>query len=486
MTPGAARADRADPGVRVGSAEHGEVGEGGGRAERLEGVERVLLATRDDAPGRGRGDGAARGVARGGVLDRGGAVDRILDRAVARAPAEVALQLLGEVVARLEGLGRDDHARRAEAALVAARGDEGLLDGVRVLGGAQARDGRDLSALGAMRRGDAGMDGDVVEQHGARAAVSRVASLLHLEAAVLAQEGAQHLTRARDRVDRPAVHGRRHPVTSPSTSIASRRPCARRQSAAPCASPNQSSIPATAAASSSSLGGAAKASRRGRSVAALTVMATAPSSSCRPTTTTPDRPSGESASLRSAERAQRRGGEVDRAEDLAGAQGGLRGARHEVENGEPPLGEPARRVGGPQHRDAVEACGEGDERARGKAEADVPADRARAPDLEARQQRLACGKEQRVATGRGQGGERAGRRDPQAPLRQVLEVGPAEAHEVDDAGDTRLRLGEQPGSPAHRPLAWREHEVGRRARHAKRLHSTRSIPSSNPTRVTRM
>src|SRR6202789_3046896 len=142
-----------------------------------------------------RGQAAAERVAGSGVFDVGLAVERILDRAIAGAAADIALQRRTKILPlRLvqRGTGQD-HAGGAEAALKSLRVQKGLLH--RMDGGfaRKAFDGGDRVAFGAERRNEAAMYRLVVEQHGAGAAVASVATFLDAEMAELAQKRAQAL-----------------------------------------------------------------------------------------------------------------------------------------------------------------------------------------------------------------------------------------------------------------------------------------------------
>lgn len=189
---------------------------------------------RDDVRS-GRG---GRAVANGGnhghvrTIDTSRTRDSVDDRAVAGAPADVALQRAGEAGPLLLGERgcRHDHPRCAEAALEALRADERLLE--RVLP-AQALDGRHLGVAAgrARRRVDAAVHGYAVHVHGAGAAVAGVAALLHAEPAVLPQERPQALAGPR-----PPGGGRSvdvHPASSATTSATPRRVIASRQTASP-------------------------------------------------------------------------------------------------------------------------------------------------------------------------------------------------------------------------------------------------------------
>ena len=83
---------------------------------------------------------------------------------------------------------RDDQARRAEAALHGAGGDERLLHAMQLPSGGDALDGDDLVAVGLRSEDEAGADEGAVEQHRARAALSLLAGVLRAgQAELLAQ-----------------------------------------------------------------------------------------------------------------------------------------------------------------------------------------------------------------------------------------------------------------------------------------------------------
>src|SRR5512135_2390708 len=111
-----------------------------------------------------------------GVLHRG---DDVL---VAGAAAEIPLEPVPDLrvgrlrVRREEVARRQDHARRAEAALEAVLLAERLLHGVELPVRREALDRRDLRAVGLDREHRAGLDGLAVEEHGARSALARVAA----------------------------------------------------------------------------------------------------------------------------------------------------------------------------------------------------------------------------------------------------------------------------------------------------------------------
>src|SRR3990172_6015559 len=105
----------------------------------------------------------------------GGGHDRLDDLVVAGAAAEIAheplldLLLGGLWVLVEEGLGGDDLAGSADAALEAAVVDEGALHGVEALLAADALDCREVGAVGLDGQRDAGGDDAAVHEDGAGA-----------------------------------------------------------------------------------------------------------------------------------------------------------------------------------------------------------------------------------------------------------------------------------------------------------------------------
>ena len=160
------------------------------------GVHRVARLAGQDGVGKRVRQAGAAGLAGQVLLDVDPAVQRVLDRAIARTAAEVALQGMRQIVlVRLEcGRGRGhDHAGRTVAALEGLGVVEGLLHRMKraVLG--EPLDGRDPAAFAAEGGHEAGMVGLAVDPHGAGAAVAGVAALLDAEHFKVAQEGAQAL-----------------------------------------------------------------------------------------------------------------------------------------------------------------------------------------------------------------------------------------------------------------------------------------------------
>ncbi len=149
--------DRHDAGVRVRRVQHLQVQ----HAVHL-GVHRELGATGHHVGRRRCPDAGADGLAGRRLLDLDDAVDRVLDRAVARAAAQVSLQRARQVLLLLVGerRRRHDHARGAEAALEARGVAELPLHRVQVLRRAETLDRGDLASVGAERGRDAAVHRD--------------------------------------------------------------------------------------------------------------------------------------------------------------------------------------------------------------------------------------------------------------------------------------------------------------------------------------
>ena len=158
-------------------------------------VHRVARLAGDDASPKGCARLAPQAWPAMSVL--GGATPwmRVVDRAVAGAAAEIALQRARQVrpLLLVERGGGHDHAGRAEAALEGLRVEEGLLHRMQLAVRGEPLDGGDLPPRGAKGRHQAGMHRLAVEPHRAGAAIAGVAALLDAEHAALAQEGAQAL-----------------------------------------------------------------------------------------------------------------------------------------------------------------------------------------------------------------------------------------------------------------------------------------------------
>ena len=162
----------------------------------IEGV--ALRAAHHERPCRRR-QAAAERIAGVGLLNIGLAVERVLDRAIPGAAADVAFQRGAEIGAlRLvqRGTGQD-HAGGAEAALKSLRIQKRLLHRMDSGVARKAFDGGHRVAFGPERRNQAAVHRLVVEQHGAGAAVAGITALLDAEMAELAQERAQALPGAR-------------------------------------------------------------------------------------------------------------------------------------------------------------------------------------------------------------------------------------------------------------------------------------------------
>ena len=185
--------DRDDAGVRMRRVQHLQVQ----HAVHL-GVHRVLGATGDHGGRRRRRDAGADSLARGRVLDLNDAVDRVLDRAVSGAAAQVSLQRARQVALLLVGerRRRHDHARGAEPALEPGGVAELALHRVQVLRRAETFDGGDVASLGAERGRDAAVHRVAVEPDRAGAAIACVATLFDAVPAQRADERAQALARA--------------------------------------------------------------------------------------------------------------------------------------------------------------------------------------------------------------------------------------------------------------------------------------------------
>ena len=227
--------DRDDPGVRM------------RRAEQLDvqkvidcGVERVARLAADDVrAGRCRQAAAERAAGLDAVLDIGLAVDRILDRTIAGAAADVALQRGAEIGALClvqRGAGQN-HPRGTEAALESLRVEERLLHRVRAAVTGKSFDRGDDAAFGAEGGDQAAMHGLAVEQHCAGATIAGVAAFFHAEMAELAQERAQALSGAwrlrKCRAIDLEAHGGVTPRSSARISSASRSVMCLRQSGLP-------------------------------------------------------------------------------------------------------------------------------------------------------------------------------------------------------------------------------------------------------------
>ena len=183
-------------------------------------IERIARCAAHDLRSGGGREAAAECGAGGGVFDVVLAVQRILDRAIAGATADIAFQRGAEVlplrlVQRCAG---QDHARGAEAALKPLRIQKRLLHRMGAAVRRKAFDRRDGVTVGAEGRDQAAVHRLAVDQHGAGAAVAGVAALLDAEMAEFAQERAQALPGLRRFGKLLAVDLERHAYAAPCNS----------------------------------------------------------------------------------------------------------------------------------------------------------------------------------------------------------------------------------------------------------------------------
>jgi len=155
----------------------------------------VAGAPRDDPFAKRIRQARAAGFARDVLFDTCNAAERIGDRTIAGAPAQVAFEGVGQVGALIliERSGRHDHAGGAEAALKRLRIEKGALHRMQGVIGREPLDGRDRASGGTECRHQAGVHRRAIEPHRAGAAVAGVAAVLDAEEAPLTQEGAQAL-----------------------------------------------------------------------------------------------------------------------------------------------------------------------------------------------------------------------------------------------------------------------------------------------------
>src|SRR5229473_322897 len=112
----------------------------------------------------------------------GGVLNGLDDIVVARAAAEIAVELVPDLFLRRLGIaleelrGRHDHARRAEAALQPVLLPEGVLDRVQLAVLGHAFDRGDLRAVGLDGQHGAGLHGLAVQMDDAGPALARVAA----------------------------------------------------------------------------------------------------------------------------------------------------------------------------------------------------------------------------------------------------------------------------------------------------------------------
>src|SRR5262249_14059423 len=133
-------------------------------------------------PARDRGQTPARTPSARGSRRRSCGADRLDDPLVARAAAEVAAQCVPDLlVARRAVAGeeirrRQDHPRRAEAALEPVVLDERALDRVQFAVAPEAFDGGDLTSLGLPGENRAALRRPAVDEDRAGPALARVAA----------------------------------------------------------------------------------------------------------------------------------------------------------------------------------------------------------------------------------------------------------------------------------------------------------------------
>src|SRR5436305_9121589 len=192
----------------------------------IEGVAR--RATHHQRSGRRRQATAERGAC-GGILDVGLAVERIFDRTIAGAAAQVSLERSAEVLplCLVERRAGHDHARGAESALKGLGVEECLLHRMYAAVATEAFDRCHRMTVGAKGRDQAAMHRLAIDQHRTSAAITGVAALLDAEMPELAQEGPQALPGPRSfrkclAVDLEA-HDRPAPASSARISSARRK-----------------------------------------------------------------------------------------------------------------------------------------------------------------------------------------------------------------------------------------------------------------------
>ena len=176
-------ADGEDVRVRVRRAQHLEMQKPVHRH-----VHRIACATGDDSLGERVRHARAAGLAGNVRLDGGDAGERVADRAVTGAPAQVAFEGMRQIrpLLLVECGGRHDHACGAIAALERLRIEESLLHRMQgaVLG--KPFDGCDSASGGAEGRHQTRVNGCAVEPYGTGAAIARIAALLDAKGAEFA------------------------------------------------------------------------------------------------------------------------------------------------------------------------------------------------------------------------------------------------------------------------------------------------------------
>ena len=164
-------------------------------------IHRVARLAGHDGVGERIGQAGAAGLAGHVRLDVACAMQRVVDRPIAGAAAEVALQRVRQIGLLRVGQRhrRHDHAGGAEAALEGLRIVKRLLHRMQFAVRGQPLDRGDLATFASERRHQTGMEGLAVDMHGAGAAIAGVAALLDAEHIEIAQEGAQALAGRRAR-----------------------------------------------------------------------------------------------------------------------------------------------------------------------------------------------------------------------------------------------------------------------------------------------
>ncbi len=202
-------------------------------------IHRIAGAAGDHGRTGGSRQVAPASLARRVLFDMADRANRVGDRPIAGAAAEVALQSARQI-AKLRLVERGcghDHACGTEPALEALRVKKGLLHGVEgSVGVSEPFDRCHSAPLGAERRDEAAMHRLAVEMNGAGAAVAGVATLLHAEPAEFTQERAKALAGPRRRLMTLAVDEKAHgrpPPSSTRISSANSNVMWRRQSGRP-------------------------------------------------------------------------------------------------------------------------------------------------------------------------------------------------------------------------------------------------------------
>jgi len=157
------------------------------------GVEGIADLAGDDGFRSRRQQSRAQRFPRLVFFDGRDAVDRIFDRVITGASAEIALEHARKIldVVLVQTRGRHDHAGGTEAALESGSLHERTLHRMKFAIVREALDSGHLVAVGAKGRDEAAMNRRAVEPYGACAAVTGVASFFDSEPSHLAQESTQ-------------------------------------------------------------------------------------------------------------------------------------------------------------------------------------------------------------------------------------------------------------------------------------------------------